>query len=99
MKDLGGTLARLSEKNKKGNELHVHVGREAQREESAKTIARIEKESSKFRKLELLVFNGEGSLGWFFRVERYFHINSIDEAEKLEAVVGCLKGRALKWYQ
>lgn len=38
-------------------------------------------------------------MGWIFRVERYFQVNIIHEAEKLEVVVVCLEGLALGWYQ
>ena len=42
------------------------------------------------RKLELPIFDG-----WLFRAERYFEINRLTSAEKLRAVVVCLKGEAL----
>lgn len=37
-------------------------------------------------------------MGWIFRVERYFAVNEISEAERLQAVGVCLEGKALNWY-
>ncbi|CAN4106303.1 unnamed protein product [Withania somnifera] len=42
-----------------------------------------EKDGKKFRKLQLPVFEGEDPLGWIFKVERYFTVNEISEAERL----------------
>ncbi|KAG5576751.1 hypothetical protein H5410_056885 [Solanum commersonii] len=39
----------------------------------------------KFQKLQLLAFEGEDPLGWIFRVEQYFAVNEISEAERLQA--------------
>ncbi|PON99346.1 hypothetical protein TorRG33x02_048890, partial [Trema orientale] len=37
------------------------------------------------RRLEMPLFNGENPLGWVFRAERYFAVNAMTDAEKLEA--------------
>ncbi|KAF7828587.1 Retrotransposable element Tf2 [Senna tora] len=57
------------------------------------------KENSNYRKLELPLFDGDEAIGWLFRVERYFSLNRMRDAEKLEAVAVCLEGRALNWLQ
>lgn len=67
--------------------------------ETSESNPGVETEVGKYRKLELSVFSGEDPLGWLFRVEQYFHVNSIAEHDKLEAAVVCLEGKALNWYQ
>ena len=56
-------------------------------------------EGAKHRKLELPIFEGEDPLGWIFRVERYFTVNGVTEAERLDAAVVSLEGKALAWFQ
>lgn len=56
-------------------------------------------DGGRHRKLEIPLFEGEDPLGWIFRVERYFVVNGVTEAEKLEAAVVSLEGRALSWFQ
>lgn len=51
------------------------------------------------RKLEIPVFNDDDVQGWLIRVERYFRVNEVKEAEKLNAVVITLEDRALNWFQ
>lgn len=51
------------------------------------TEIQVIEEVAKFRKLKLLVFTGEDSIG---RGERYFNINNIIESEKLAAMAVCL---------
>lgn len=51
------------------------------------------------RKLEIPVFKGDDAHGWLVRVERYFRVNQVREAEKLDAVVIALEERALNWFQ
>lgn len=57
-----------------------------------------EKDSTRFRELEIPLFTGEDSVGWLFKMERYFSINSVTEEEKLEAAVVCLERKVLNWY-
>ena len=52
-----------------------------------------EKDRKKYRKLQLLVFKGEDPLVWIFRVERYFTVNEISEAEILKSTTVCLEGK------
>ncbi|XP_028775121.1 uncharacterized protein LOC114732011 [Neltuma alba] len=68
-------------------------------EETNEHRGEVDRETGKYRKLELPIFIGEDPLGWFFKVERYFRVNAIPEAERLEAAVVCLEGKALNWYQ
>ncbi|KAF7815055.1 Retrotransposable element Tf2 [Senna tora] len=56
-------------------------------------------DSSKYRKLELPIFDGDEAIGWLFKVERYFTLNKMSDDEKLEAVAVCLEGKALNWLQ
>uniref|UniRef100_A0A0V0ITS5 Putative ovule protein n=2 Tax=Solanum chacoense TaxID=4108 RepID=A0A0V0ITS5_SOLCH len=51
----------------------------------------------KFRELQLPVFEGEDPLGWIYRVERYFAVNEISEAERLQAASVSLEGKTLNW--
>ena len=57
-----------------------------------------EKDGKKFRKLQLSIFEGEHPVGWIFRVERYFVVNEISEAARLQAGSVCLERKALNWY-
>ena len=50
------------------------------------------------RRLELPIFEGSDPDGWIFRVERYFEINDLRADEKLRAVIVCMEGKALAWY-
>lgn len=52
-----------------------------------------EKDGKKFQKLQLSV-----SSRWIFIIERYFTMNEISEAERLQASGVCLEGKALNWY-
>ena len=47
------------------------------------------------RKIELPVFFGEDAYGWLTCVERYFHINEVDDIDKLELVLVALEREAL----
>ena len=50
------------------------------------------------RRLELPIFEGSDLDGWIFRVEWYFEINGLRIDEKLRAVMVCMEGEALAWY-
>lgn len=58
----------------------------------------MEKDPTRFRKLEIPLFAGENPIGWLFKIERYFAVNAINDSEKLEAAVVCLEDKALNWY-
>ncbi|XP_020705860.1 uncharacterized protein LOC110116562 [Dendrobium catenatum] len=45
------------------------------------------------------IFEGEGTHGWIYKVERYYAVNGLTEEEKLTAAGLCLEGKALAWYQ
>lgn len=59
----------------------------------------VERELNNLLKVELPVFSGEDVIGWLFRVERYFTANRTPEEEKVSAVVVCLEGKAINWFQ
>ncbi|XP_020693720.1 uncharacterized protein LOC110107714 [Dendrobium catenatum] len=51
------------------------------------------------RKLKMLIFEGENTYGWIYKVERYFAVNGLTEEEKLTTAGLCLEGKALSWFQ
>lgn len=57
-----------------------------------------ERDGQRYRRLEMPVFDGEDPMGWVFRMERY-SVNGISEAEKLDAAIVGLEGKALNWFQ
>ncbi|WVZ15409.1 hypothetical protein V8G54_012975 [Vigna mungo] len=57
--------------------------RDSYREEESRREARV-------KRVEVPFFSGDDPHGWVYRVERYFEVNRVLEAEK---------GKALNWYQ
>ncbi|KAL6495833.1 hypothetical protein OROGR_030396 [Orobanche gracilis] len=55
-------------------------------------------ERDRWRKLEIPIFSGDDAYGWTHRLERYFELRSVPEAEKLRATLVAMEGRALSWY-
>ncbi|GAU46214.1 hypothetical protein TSUD_401760 [Trifolium subterraneum] len=53
----------------------------------------------KWRKLTIPIFDGEDAFGWTSRVERYFELRNVTEAEKIQATMVAMEGKALIWYQ
>ena len=51
------------------------------------------------QRLEMPLFEGDDLDGWVFRAERYFAVNHLADAEKLDSVALCFKGAALAWFQ
>lgn len=51
------------------------------------------------RKLEVPIFNGKDAFGWTNRVKCYFELKEMNDAEKLQAIMVAMKGKALTWYQ
>ncbi|KAL2460735.1 Mediator of RNA polymerase II transcription subunit 25 [Abeliophyllum distichum] len=51
------------------------------------------------RRLEMPVFEGLDPDGWIYKAERYFAINQIVDKKRMEAIVVCLDGEALAWFQ
>ncbi|EXB66394.1 hypothetical protein L484_008284 [Morus notabilis] len=52
-----------------------------------------------FYRMEIPLFNGEDPHGWLFQLERYFHIQYVDEAERVVASVIRLEGKVLNWFR
>lgn len=52
-----------------------------------------------FRRLDLPVYEGEGTINWIFKADRYFEVNRLIEREKLVAVGVCMEGEALSWFK
>ena len=50
-------------------------------------------------RIELPLFFGDNPDGWVFRVERFYLLNRLSEAEMLEAAIIGLDGDALTWFQ
>ncbi|KAI5422882.1 hypothetical protein KIW84_046056 [Lathyrus oleraceus] len=53
----------------------------------------------RWRKLEIPVFEGTDTYGWFNGVERYFDLKKIGENEDLQAAMVAMEGKALVRYQ
>ena len=51
------------------------------------------------RRLEMPVFDGKNPDGWVLRAERFFNMNRLNEAEKMDAAMINLDGDALAWFQ
>ncbi|KAL0549733.1 hypothetical protein IC582_014220 [Cucumis melo] len=54
---------------------------------------------SKFKKVEMPVFNGEDPDVWLFRANRYFQIHELTNLEKMTMATISFKGPALNWYR
>ncbi|KAJ9544173.1 hypothetical protein OSB04_023880 [Centaurea solstitialis] len=53
----------------------------------------------KGRKLEIPTFDGSDPDGWIIRAERYFSLNRLTQAEKIDVSFIAFEGAALKWFQ
>ncbi|KAJ9562283.1 hypothetical protein OSB04_007443 [Centaurea solstitialis] len=53
----------------------------------------------KGRKLEIPTFDGTDPDGWILRAERYFSLNRLSQAEKIDVSFIAFEGAALKWFQ
>lgn len=53
----------------------------------------------KWRKLTIPIFEGDDTFGWTSRVERCFELRHVTEAEKIQAAMVAMEGKALTWYQ
>ena len=56
-------------------------------------------EWNKFKKVEMLVFNGDDPNYWLFRADRYFQIHKLTDAEKVLVVTISFEGLMLNWYR
>ncbi|KAA0032861.1 transposon Tf2-1 polyprotein isoform X1 [Cucumis melo var. makuwa] len=54
---------------------------------------------SKFKKVEMSVFDGTDPNSWLFRADRYFKIHNLSDSEKLTVGVISFDGPALDWYR
>ncbi|KAL4033230.1 hypothetical protein IC575_006316 [Cucumis melo] len=54
---------------------------------------------SKFKKVEMLVFNGEDPDAWLFRADRYFQIHMLTDSKKMTVATISFEGPALNWYR
>ncbi|KAA0033896.1 retrotransposon protein [Cucumis melo var. makuwa] len=54
---------------------------------------------SKYKKLEMPVFNGENPKSWIYRVEHYFEINKLADEEKVKVAVVSFGSDALNWFR
>lgn len=77
----------------------VNEGSQSENEENPDTQVNSRKCEERWRKLEIPVFEGVDAHGWLNRVERYFDLKKMNEAEKLQAVMVAMEGKALSWYQ
>lgn len=50
------------------------------------------------RKIKIPTFDGEEAESWVMRIEQYFELEELTEAEKLRSVRMCFLGEALVWY-
>lgn len=50
-------------------------------------------------KPEVTIFNGEDVFGWTNQVEGHFQFKEMSDAEKLQAVMVAMEGKALTWYK
>jgi len=48
----------------------------------------------KWTTLDILSFEGEDTVGWIGKVERYFRLKRVQEEEKMEAVMVAMEGIA-----
>ena len=53
---------------------------------------------SKYKKLEMPVFNGENPESWIYRAEHYFEINKLAGEEKVKVAVVSFRSDALNWF-
>ena len=54
---------------------------------------------SKFKKVEMLVFNGDDPDSWLFRADRYFQIHKLTDSKKLTVATISFEGLDLNWYR
>ncbi|TYK26819.1 putative membrane-bound O-acyltransferase C24H6.01c isoform X5 [Cucumis melo var. makuwa] len=54
---------------------------------------------SKYKKLEMPMFLGENPESWVYRVEHFFEINNLSEAEKVKVVVVSFGQDEVDWYR
>ncbi|KAL0560786.1 hypothetical protein IC582_001199 [Cucumis melo] len=65
----------------------------------AKTEEERTLDRSKFKKVEMPVFDETDPDSWLFRADRYFKIHNLSDSEKLTVAVISFDGPALDWYR
>ena len=45
------------------------------------------------------MFSRDDAYGWLARVERFFHINEVEDYDKMDLVLVTMEGEALVWYR
>lgn len=68
------------------------VTSKGRRDEEQSEIGR---KDTPFRRLDLPMFDGEGTINWIFKANKYFDVNCLTEREKMVAVSVCMEGEAL----
>ena len=59
----------------------------------------VKRQEYRGRCLELPIFEGDDPNSWVFRAKRYFTVNQLTDAEKLESAALSFEGEALLWFQ
>lgn len=54
---------------------------------------------SKYKKLNMPVFDGEGPNAWIFRAETFFEIHKLSDTEKMKVVVISFSQEVVDWYR
>ncbi|TYK09954.1 Ty3/gypsy retrotransposon protein [Cucumis melo var. makuwa] len=54
---------------------------------------------SKFKKVEIPIFNGMDLDFWLFKADRYFKIHNLTKSEKMSVAIISFDGLALDWYR
>ncbi|KAA0039182.1 transposon Tf2-1 polyprotein isoform X1 [Cucumis melo var. makuwa] len=67
--------------------------------ENEKNGGKKNNDRSKFKKVEMPVFNGEDPDAWLFRADRYFQIHRLTDSEKMTVATISSEGPALNWYR
>lgn len=90
MREQGNTILRLLQEanHQNGGERRM----EGERQEGGGGVGDYDRDGQRFRRLDMPLFDGDDPMGWTFRMERYFTVNGIPEAERLDAAVVSLEG-------
>ena len=82
---------------------HLACARDERRREASPVTVwgddRADRRQTLGRKLELLIFSRDDAYGWLACVERFFHINKVEDYDKMDLVLVAMEGEALIWYQ
>lgn len=96
IRGLTGVVEMVSYSTTKGDPPSVsHVGQGSRWEEE--TILNLS--SSKWRKLDILVFVRAKAYGWTNHLESYFWLKEVSAKERMQAIIVALEGKTLNWFQ